>query len=171
MYIGLQVLSDFNEPWIISTDFQKMLAYQMPWKSVQWETSCYTKKDWEVGVAMIGVAYLISDIVLIKTNTRTPSVHTSDTVIFVYHKFFVTMVAIPGLTQYATEHTACIKIFYLINCLKHCISYTVVYTNDGVFIQQVGIVNKQFRLRRIVCVCQWCELVFVFQWLKMQILC
>jgi hypothetical protein len=50
MNIGLHVnchlfLSDFNETWIFSTDFRKVLQYQILWKSVQWKTSCSRRTD------------------------------------------------------------------------------------------------------------------------------
>jgi hypothetical protein len=50
MYIDLHVkyplfLSDFNENWIFSTNFRKMLKYKILWKSVQKDPSCSMWRD------------------------------------------------------------------------------------------------------------------------------
>jgi hypothetical protein len=37
--------SDFNQIWILSTDFRKILKYQISWKSVQSDPSCCMRTD------------------------------------------------------------------------------------------------------------------------------
>jgi hypothetical protein len=58
------------------------------------------------------------------------------------------LLAISELTQNDTG-----ILFYLIDYGKHCILYTAVHTNDTEFKEHVGVVNKQFWLHRINCVC------------------
>jgi hypothetical protein len=37
------LLSDFNETWLFLTSFWKLLKYQISWKSIQWEQSCFCR--------------------------------------------------------------------------------------------------------------------------------
>ena len=62
MYIGLQVkcqllLPDLNEIWIFSTDFRKILKYQISFKSVQWQPSCSMRTDRQTDMMKLTVAF------------------------------------------------------------------------------------------------------------------
>jgi len=55
MYFCLRVqytllLSDFNRTWILSTDFRKILKYQISRKSVQLEPSCCMRTDGQTDI-------------------------------------------------------------------------------------------------------------------------
>jgi hypothetical protein len=49
-------LSDFNETWIFSIHFRKILKYQIPRESVQWETSCSLRTDGRTDMTKLLVA-------------------------------------------------------------------------------------------------------------------
>ena len=62
MYIGLHVkcplfLSDFSETWYVSTEFRKLLKYQISWKSVPWEPSCSMRTDGRTDMTQLKVAF------------------------------------------------------------------------------------------------------------------
>jgi hypothetical protein len=62
MYIGLHVkypllLSYFNKSWILSTDFRKILDYQLPWQFIQWEPSCSMRIDRRTDMTKLRVAF------------------------------------------------------------------------------------------------------------------
>ena len=59
MYIGLHekyllFLSDFNEKWLFSKIFQKIIKYKISWKSSQLEPSCSTQTDKTKLIAAFG---------------------------------------------------------------------------------------------------------------------
>jgi len=62
MYIGLHVKypffwSDFNETWILSTIFWKILECRISCKSVQWEPSCSVRSDGRTDMTKLIVAF------------------------------------------------------------------------------------------------------------------
>ena len=63
MYIGLHekyrlFLSDLNETKKCSTEFRKILKYQIWWKSVQWQPSCSVRTDGRTDTTRLTVAVL-----------------------------------------------------------------------------------------------------------------
>jgi hypothetical protein len=62
MYIGLHVKcpffsSDFNETWIFSTNFRKILTHQISRKSAQWEPSSYMRTGRQTDLTKLMVAF------------------------------------------------------------------------------------------------------------------
>ena len=61
-YTGLQVKyplfsSDLKESWIFSTDFRNKFKYQISWKSVLWEPSCFMRMDGRTDMTKLTVAF------------------------------------------------------------------------------------------------------------------
>jgi hypothetical protein len=50
-------LSDFNQTWIFLTDFQKILKYQILWKSIHWELSCSMWTDGQTDMTKLRVTF------------------------------------------------------------------------------------------------------------------
>jgi len=53
-------LSDFNETWIFSTDFRKILKYQISRKFVQWEPNSSMRRDRQTDMTKLIFAFLNS---------------------------------------------------------------------------------------------------------------
>ena len=44
-------LSDFTKMWILRTNFSKILQIQVPWISVEWESSWYTRTERRINIS------------------------------------------------------------------------------------------------------------------------
>ena len=61
-YVRLHVkyplfMSDFNETLVLSTDFRKILKYQISWKFLQWEPGCAMPMDSQTDMTNLIVAF------------------------------------------------------------------------------------------------------------------
>jgi len=50
-------LTDFNEIWILCTDFRNVIRYQIEVKSVQWRSSCIMWTDRRTDMTKLMVAF------------------------------------------------------------------------------------------------------------------
>ena len=115
LYIGHQVryslfFSDYKEPWILSTDFQKTPQYKISWRPVQRDSSC-SKKIVIKGMATIKFAFRIFHTVPKKLHTHT-HIHTHTHNIKNTHRCFFHII--------------------LLNILGNCCSNTSVPLGSGV---------------------------------------
>jgi hypothetical protein len=57
LHVKYQLLSDFNDTWIFSTDFRKKLTYQVSSKFVQYEPSYSMRTDAQTDIKKLTVAF------------------------------------------------------------------------------------------------------------------
>jgi hypothetical protein len=91
------------------------------------------------------------------SHTHTHTIHTAATIVLALFK-----TRDSSTWDYETCHRAHVHTWQVYSILIiHCISYTVIHTNETEFTQQVDVMNRYFRLHRMKCV-RWCVFVLVF---------
>jgi hypothetical protein len=92
-------LSKFNETWIFSTIFRKILKYQIQRNSVQWQPSCSLRTNRQTEMAKLTVVFL-----------KSASGPKYD--YFLIHNYVVGLHKGPGLFSLSKERT---MVFYVYN--------------------------------------------------------